>query len=66
MKYKTLFEALKNIRPEQKITFGTRDNFFHLIEQSDRDYNSPFAYTKENASILGEQAIKTCNIFVLS
>ena len=65
MKYKTLFEALKNIRPEQKITFGTRDNFFHLISQSDRDYNTPFAHTKENALRLGEQAIRTLDCLTI-
>jgi hypothetical protein len=66
MKYNTLFEALKNIKPEQKVTFGSRDHFFHLIEKDDRDYNTPFSYTKENASRLGEQAIKENDFFVLS
>jgi hypothetical protein len=65
MKYKTLLEALKNIRPEQKVTYGTRDHFFHLIEKNDRDYNTPFAHSKQNALRLGEQVIRTLNCLTI-
>jgi hypothetical protein len=50
----TFIKALANCKPEEKIIYGTRSEKFHLIDSSDRDYNTGYSSTKEEAQELGE------------
>ena len=53
-KFNTLSEALNSMSPTDQVTLGTADNLFHIIDHTDRDYDTPFAYSKGMAEKLGE------------
>ncbi len=50
----TFENALKKCDKNQKIIYGTRTEMFHIIDTNDRDFNTNYASTKEEAETLGE------------
>jgi hypothetical protein len=57
--------ALMKMKSNEKIIFGDRSNKFHIIDASDRDYNTSFAFTKAQAQRMGENGVKNPGGFVL-
>lgn len=59
----TYNEAIQNCKKDQKIIYGTQSKTFHIIESTDRDYDTRFAVDREEAIRLGEieTAIKSIN-----
>ncbi|MCB0448451.1 MAG: hypothetical protein KDD03_13270 [Gelidibacter sp.] len=53
----TFKQALKNCNFDQKIIYGTRTEMFHIIGKDDRDYNTNYSTTLEQAKELGEVKI---------
>jgi len=58
--------ALVKVKPDEKIIFGTRTNKFHIIDRSDRDFNTSFAFTKVDAQRVGENGVKNPGGFLLN
>lgn len=57
----TFSEALRRCKPLQKITFGTATNLFHVIGPSYMDFNTSFAFTKEDAERVGSRGVIACD-----
>ena len=51
-------DAVKRVKNNEKITYGTRTNKWHIIGKDDMDYNTSFALTKKEAEKLGEKDSK--------
>ena len=50
-------QAIQACHPTtQKIIYGTRSEKWHLIEDGDRDWNTPFALPLGKAMMMGEDA----------
>jgi hypothetical protein len=52
----TFTEAIAACPAGHKITYGTRSNQWHIIDQSDHDFYTPFAILPERAAAMGEAA----------
>ena len=50
--------AIKNCKTGQKIIFGTRSERYHIIDGTDRDFNTKFCATKQDAISLGAMGTK--------
>lgn len=52
MDFKT---AISKVNENEKIIFGTRTKKWHIINSEDRDFNTSFSLTKEQADVLDER-----------
>lgn len=50
----TFEQALSTCGPDQRITYGTRTLAWHVIGNDDRDYDTPFSLSCEQARAMGE------------
>jgi hypothetical protein len=51
--FENIEQAVKNCSENEKIVFGTKTEKYHIIDCSDRDYDTNFSLSREDVYLLG-------------